>query len=141
MYKRIFGGTMALVLLALAACAGFGDRFNPVQVAAQTGNPELTAFALEGSYTIVQGVALTLVQNPATPESVKAVIRSVDRRANPILDKLRPLAVEVERLRREVAAGTTPEERLTTALTQLNQLITDVSPLITELTNAVKGGA
>jgi phage-related protein len=129
---------LAITLLALAgaltACAGH----NPVKPALDTGRPELIAFALEGSYTIMQSSALEIARNPGTPQAVKDTFADIADRANPILDQARPLAEEAAQLRKQIEAGANAQERLAIVLAELNGLITRVTPLINELVEAIK---
>lgn len=135
-----------LALLTAVALTGCPST-NPIKPAVDSGRPELVAYALEGSYTIVQGKALEVARDPAAPAGVVAAIQRIDARANPILDDLKPVAKEAERVRQEVAdcggapACDTKEARLAALLSQLNGFLTRVSPLITELVDAIKGGA
>jgi hypothetical protein len=125
--------TAALFAVALSACQGA----NPVKPALESGRPDVIAYAIEGSYTIVQGKALAIVQNPSTPQELKDAIASIDAKANPILDTMRPLAKEAEALRASIAAGGSGQERLATVLLDLDRLVNEVSPLVNELLAAI----
>lgn len=134
---------LLIAALTLMGCAGT----NPVKPAIDSGKPELIAYALEGSYTIVQGKALEVAKDPATPQEVRNVLADIDAKANPLLDSARPLATEAEAIRKEVetcggaSECDTKEAKLASLLTQLNGILTRVSPLINDLIAAIKGGA
>lgn len=138
-------GAAALATLALAmlliACQGT----NPVQPALESKRPDLIAYALESSYVIVQGKALEVVRQPGTPQSVKDAVARIDAKANPILDAMRPLAEEAAALKESLGEveGADEEERLRArlafVLNELDRLVTEVSPLISELVAAIKG--
>ena len=134
-FRYHYAAFAALLFVTLmTACTGS----NPVKPAIEAKRPDLVAYALEGSYTIVQGKALAVVQDPATPQAVKDAIAQIDAKANPILDKLRPLAEEAEALRQRIADGEqSAQARLTIVLNDLDRLVTEVSPLITDLVNAI----
>ena len=138
--KRLF--TALVLVIGLAGCAGT----NPVKPALESRRPELVAYALEGSYTIVQGKALEFASDPQTPAAAVQVIKTVDAKANPILDASKPLALEAKKLREDVATCSgdpvcaTKEDRLASLLKQLDGMIDEVAPLINSLLDALAGG-
>lgn len=138
---KIFSAVLATLLLAGCAAS------NPIKPAMESRRPELVAFALEGSYTIVQGKALEFAQDPGTPQSARDVIARVDAKANPILDATKPLALEAAAVRKEVATCggapecSTKEDKLVALMKQLDGLIDEVAPLINDLLAAITGGA
>lgn len=150
-YRRgiAFVGALAITCVAamgMSSCGTVGEQYNPVQVAAATGKPELVLLALEGSYTIVQGQALAYAQSPSASQEQKNCIAAVAEAADPVVDELRPAAAEVERLRAELLAAGGDEAKAAVVLANLNKAITDaygvaerVSPQVTALTNAAKG--
>jgi hypothetical protein len=135
-----FTAAVLALVFALAGCQAV-QSVDAVSPAVESGKPELIAYALEGSYTIVQSQAVKLAQEPDTPQAVRDVFIAVAERANPILDKARPLAVEAEGLRAKLASGESVETRLAAVLADLNRLLSEVSPLITDMVNAIKGTA
>lgn len=121
---------------------------NPVAPALESGKPEVIAFALEGSYTIVQGKAKDIAVDPATPQNIREVIDCVQLKVNPILDDIRPVAVEAEALRAKVVAAGEGAEgnaantaRLAAILKDLNTDVNKVAPLVTDLVAAIAGKA
>lgn len=142
--KRLFAAAFATLALSFTLGMSGCDKLktvDPVTPAVQSGNPEVIAFALEGSYTIVQSKAADVAEDANTPENVKKVIACVAEKANPIFDKARPLAVEAEDLRVKIKAGGSGAERLAIILKDLNKDVNDVAPLISDLVAAVSGKA
>lgn len=134
------------VMMAVTACGAFGERVNPVKAAVETGRPDLIAYALEGSYTIVQSNALAVARKPTTTPQAKDSIISIAERANPILDDVRPIAEEATKLTDQIEsvkeAGGDPVEqqtRLAALLSDINRMLTEVAPMITELIASITG--
>jgi hypothetical protein len=124
---------LPILMLALSACQTM-QQANPLAAA---HHPDTTALAFYGSYVIVQEAAADIKENPATPPEVGAALKSGDAVAYPVVKELRPMAEEVQRIADEVAAGTTPQEKLAIAIASLNDWITRAAPLILDFTNAV----
>lgn len=131
------GMVAALLMVGLVGC----PASNPVKPALESGKPEVIAFAIEGSYTIVQSKAADMAEDQATPENVRKVIKCVAERANPVLDELRPLAVEAEALRAQIAAGGSGVDRLAIIVRDLNADVNKVAPLVSDLVAAINGKA
>ena len=139
---------VCVALLTLAGCGAYGERANPVKPAIESGRPDLIAYAIEGSYTILQKQARVVAEDPTTPDKVKTAIAEVAAKANPILDKIKPLAREATALHDKVkaieAAGDNDAEaraRLAELMADLNRMLTEVSPMVTELVEAIAGTA
>lgn len=122
--------TVGLLLGLLAACA-----HSPVQTA-QT--PEQKSFALYGEFVVYEEVAARLMQAPEVPASVKEAIKAADGKAKPIADKLLDAALEVIQIQKQIAAGTSTQERLAIANTNLAQWYQEAEPKVSALVSAVK---
>lgn len=147
-----YGWALAVLsMIVITGCQTLKEA-NPVAPALQSGEPELIAFALEGSYTIVQGKALEVARAPTTPQSVRDAIADIDAKVNPVLDAAKPLATEAQQVRdkllaceqaatTDVAATCAPDrDKLAALLLELNALVTKVTPLINDMIAAIKGG-
>jgi hypothetical protein len=119
---------LLLLAIGLAACA-----VNPFRTAQTL---EQKADAMYGSFVIAQKQGVALVRDPSVPDSVKRAIAEADAAAKPIADDLYDSILEFATLKREVAAGVTPQERLQLAAGRLDALINALAPLIVR----IKGG-
>lgn len=140
-----------LAVIILLGCQTLKEA-NPVAPALQSGEPELIAFALEGSYTIVQAHALEFARAATTPQEARNAIAQIDARINPVLDAAKPLAIEAQALRdkllaceqtatTDVATTCSPDrEKLAALMLELDALVTKVAPMINEMLAAIKGG-
>jgi hypothetical protein len=119
------------VVLILPGCGS-----NPVQQAETT---EQKAYALYGTYVIFQEKAAELVQDTATPDSVKQALRDADKAAYPVAESLVEAVIEVESIRQQIASGLTSEERLTIAIQNLSTIYFTAAPKLLAVVAAVKG--
>jgi hypothetical protein len=130
---------MLAFLLALSIPAVLlvsGCQNAPVQ---QAESVEQKAYALYGTYVIFQEKAAELVQDSTTPEGMKQTLRDADRVAYPVAESLVDAVVEVESIRQQVAAGMTPEEKLTLAISNLSTIYFSAAPKLLAVVAAVKG--
>lgn len=121
----------ALAVLTASSCAS-----NPV---ASASRPETVALALYGSFVIVEEAAADLNDSPNVSATIKAQLKAADAKASPVAEKLRPLAADVQKARADVAAATTTAAKLTAAIAAAQAGIDDAAPLISALTDLVKG--
>jgi hypothetical protein len=99
--------------------------------------PEVVAFALYGSFVIVEEAAATIAENPATPPAVSAALIAADEAAVPYVRQLRPLAEQVEGLRAAVVSGQASVDELLAAVAELQRLLDQVAPLIRRFNDLV----
>lgn len=126
-----------LALAALAAALGLeGCAGNPLKEA-QTVQQK--AYAIYGTFVIIEEQGAHLVQDPAVPQGVKSAIRSADAAASPLFDTGLDLALQIESIRQDVAAGKTTEDKLLIASANLDRWITEAVPKLAALAAAVRG--
>lgn len=134
---------IGLTLLVTASCAGV----NPT---AEADTPEQHAYALYGEYAIVVrqvadmvcGPAMgadTCPGNPAIDPETKQRIAEIEARTTAVANALMKAALEVERIRAELAAGGSTEAMLSAANARLLTWINQLVPLLAELRAAIKG--
>lgn len=134
---------IGLALLVTASCAGV----NPT---AEADTPEQHAYALYGEYAIVVRQVADLVcgpamgtdtcpGNPAIDPETKQRIAEIEARTTAVANSLMKAALEVERIRAELAAGGSTEAALSAANARLLTWINQLVPLLVELRAAVKG--
>lgn len=125
---------------AMTNCA----RANPVVTAthATTENqPETIAFALHNSFVVVAERAATIAEDSTTPPAVKRVLVTSYKSAAPVARNLRAAAQRYVDVRASFTAGQSTAEQVATALTELQQLITEFAPKLNELSVTINGGA
>lgn len=123
---------MALCTLALiASCAT-----NPVSTATTV---DQKAYALYGEFVVFEEVGAQLVQAADTPVAAKSAIRRADSVAKPIMDNALRAELLVSQIRVQLAAGASTQDKLTAALTNLDSWVTQATPLVSSLVDAVKG--
>lgn len=134
---------LAIVLMAavsMAACNGCQN--NPdssVQSpTAAAESPEQHAYALYGQFVIAEEAGAKLAEHPSTPSSVKQAIATADAAAKPIADNLLAAARDVMVIRSQVRAGTNTEEKLTIAVANLDQWVSDLRPKLEDLIGAIQ---
>lgn len=135
MFRKV--GMMFASVLAALSMTGC-PAHTPVQVALDSGKPELVALAVAGSYAITQGVILSIAKDPTTSHDVQQKLIALDEKAYPTVKKLKPAAYLVEKIRADLAAGTTDQERLQIALNNLNDYLNAAAPLIKDVNDAVE---
>lgn len=118
--------SVLFTLLTLAACT----VVSPIQTARTV---EQRAYALYAEYTIAQGAAVRLVQDPAVPESVKKSLRQAEAVAYPVADQLAESAQLVTDIRETYVVGVTPEEKLNSAIVHLSDIYFAAKPQIQNL--------
>lgn len=139
--KRLFRFSFLLVLLAFTggmSCA----RNNPVASATKASpenKAETVAFALHNSYVVLAERAVAIAEDSTTPRTVAQALIAANEKASPAAKKLRQAALDYEKVRKAVAAGTTPIEKLGAALDQLNAVLLKTAPVLNEFANEVGG--
>lgn len=145
---------LPVMLLAgiLSLSAYTGCTSNPVKTANQAtadNKPETIAFAVFGGYVIAEELGADILKLPTTPQSVKDGLKASSIATAPAAESLRDAATTVRDLRRVVASGqtcgavTVPAGKrfcladMPTLLNNVNVLLTDTAPKITQFTEAV----
>ncbi len=123
---------LMLWLFALAGCQGA----NPIK-AAET--PEQRAYAAYGTFVIAQETAADLVEDASIPDGVRLRIIQAEERAKPVADSLLDAYMGFLIVKAEFDAGETTEQRLVTAANELDDWVTQLAPLISELLRNIRG--
>jgi hypothetical protein len=125
--------TIPLLILSsiIAGCAS-----NPLK---EAETAEQKAFAVYGTFVVAEETAAKLVLAPGVPANVKEALRRADREAKPAADALLAAAQEVILVRRELAAGTTTEQKLQIATTNLLMWYESARPKVQALVDVIKG--
>lgn len=121
-----------LALLTLAACA----TQLPIQVA-QT--PQQQAGALLVMYVPIVESAADIVERTTTPPEVRKAIQAAEAAADPLVNQLETLLEQVTTIEKQVAAGTTTEEKLTAAVNALLAQYNATAPAVASLAKATGG--
>lgn len=126
--------SLALVLLAtaLSACA----TINPISSAKTV---EQKVYATYGSFVVFEQQAAALMQSPDVPIEVKRAIQQADAIAKPAADQLFDATVALIKVKAELAAGTTTDEKVLIATNNLLRWYADAAPKIQALVGAVEG--
>jgi hypothetical protein len=110
-------GLLYVALLALMAlnqgCVSTPDPFEHADTV------QLKAYALERTYNVVLTWGVTLLADPAVPESVKQLVRDAETTTTPTVEALAAAAADYDLLRVQLAAGQTTDERLLIAAANL----------------------
>lgn len=129
---------LLLLLVALVALSGCATVGGPV-AAAET--VEQRAFALYGTFAVFEETAADIVEDEAVPVEIRRAIQSADSRAKPVVDSMLAAALEANRIRLQVAAGTNTTERLLIVVGQLEGWIARAGPLVDGLVASVRDGS
>jgi hypothetical protein len=152
--KRHSVGWLAPLITALAlslmgaSCSQVSDNSaNAISPACKEMKETLAvcAFANYGTFVVIQELAVAVARDTSLPDSARQRIIRAEAAAKPVADSLYASLREYERIRIEVQAGKSPEQKLLTAAANLNRWVTEAAPLIRALVSAVsdasKGGA
>ncbi len=88
-------GFSLLTLPFLPGCASIQE----VNAVAAADTVEQRAFALYGSFVVVEEQAAVLVRNKAIPKGIRKAIQAADAKAKPLADRVRSLAVQLNAAR------------------------------------------
>jgi hypothetical protein len=119
------------LLLVLAACQS--NPFTTAQNVEQEGD------ALYGSYVIAKEQGATILQNAAIPDTAKRPLAEAMVASKEPADALQDSLIEYSKVRAQIAAGTTPEERLVIVEREVGGWIDKARPLIDKLVEIVGG--
>jgi hypothetical protein len=123
---------VAVFAMLMAAC----ETSNPV---AEAETPEQKAFAIYGTYVVFSEQAAILSATKTIPASIRLGLVEAEEAAKPAADALKAAYDQAVGIAKEVALGTSTEERYVIAVGNLNRWITDAAPAITALKTAVQG--
>jgi hypothetical protein len=99
------------------------------------------AFATYGTFVVLQELAVKVAKDPGVGETARQSIVRAEAAAKPVADSLYSSLQEYERIRIEVQAGKSTEEKLLVAAANLNRWVTQAAPLIRGLVNAVSNAS
>lgn len=120
-------------LLALPLLTGCGS--NPQKSVQEL---DTRAYALYGTFVVFEEQAALIIKQPATPANVKAMIRSSDAAAKPVADALLVSVKEYLRIKEELDAGTTTNDKLVIATANLEKWVLAATPVIQQLVMSVR---
>lgn len=130
-------GALALIALlggALSACQS-------TNALAAANTRDQKAYAVYGTFVVIEEQAATLVTSPATPAALRAAIRSADAKAKPTADTLKKALVQYDAAFAAVKAGASSDTALGVAAANLDLWITQATTDVNTLVNIVKGNA
>lgn len=124
-----------LTLFGIAATQLPGCAGNPVGAARDL---EQRAYAVYGSFVIVEEQGAKVVMDPAVPQPVKAAIQTADAKAKPSADALLNALQQYTTASAEVKAGTSSADKLSIATANLQTWIGEASADVTAFSSAIK---
>lgn len=124
------------LLLFTAAILQACGTANPL---ARAETLEQRAFAAYGTFVVFEEQAAKLISSGELSNSAVRAIGRADAEAKPVADSLLEATLEVGQIREEFLAGGSGEERLVSAMNNLNDWLERALPLIDNLVGAVKG--
>jgi hypothetical protein len=101
---------------------------------------EQRAYAVYGTFVVIEERGAQLVGDPNTPAAVKVVIRLADSKAKPSADALLKATQDYLSIAAQVKAGGSTPAALATATANLTGWITTATADVNNLVSAVKGG-
>lgn len=123
------------VLLVLVALSAGCASINPITAAKTL---EQKVYATYGTFVVFETQAAELVKAPDVPAEVKALIKQADAAAKPAADAMFDAAVQLVKIKADLEAGQTTEERVLIATQNLNRWYLEAEPRILALITAVK---
>jgi hypothetical protein len=130
-----------LGLLAIVACA-----VGVLSAAGCAANPHKTAQTIEqqgdavyGELVIAKEQGAKILQDATVSDTVKRPIATLIVEAKPVTDGLQDTLVLYSKVKADVAAGASTEEKLAIVNRDLAGWISQAQPLITKLIQAVAG--
>jgi hypothetical protein len=121
--SRLGYALTALLVLFVAACAT-----DPV---VQAKDVELKAQALFAEYVIAEEAAVVIMRSPDVPDNIKAGIKQAHAQINPLVEALQEQRELIAFLR------INKPEDVAAALLALDQLITNLDPLVKGFSRSV----
>lgn len=131
--------TLSLSLMGASCGKVADDRANAISPACKdvATTLEVCAYANYGTFVVVEEFANSVAQDPALPDRMRQRIIRADEVAKPVADSLYGALREYTKIRAEVQAGKSTEEKLLIATANLNKWVTQAAPLIRGLVDAV----
>lgn len=111
---------------------------NPVSGAEDS---EQRAYAIYGTFVIVEEQAAKLVASPQIPNPVVSAIKIADSRAKPSADALVQAVRDYDDASHALKAGTGSADKLTIATANLQKWVTQAQTDVSALVTAVKQGS
>lgn len=133
---RLDWAVLLVFVLALSACEGCTNLKGPSEVAETS---EQQAYALYGQFVIAEEAAAGIVEDPGTPQEVRETIAQADAIAKDVADDLLAASRSVMRIRAEIAAGKSTEEKLNLAIINLDKWVAEAKPKIQALVSSLSG--
>lgn len=127
---------MAVLALAAMALVSASCATNPVATASTV---DQKTYAIYGEFVVFEEIGAQLVQASTTPAAAVSAIKAADKVAKPVMDSLLAAELLTSQIRVQLAAGTTTQDKLDTAMTQLSSWVSQATPLVNNLVTAVKG--
>lgn len=119
------------LILLLAACQH--NPFKTAQTVEQRGD------ALYGSYVIAKEQGATLLGNPSITDTAKRPLAEAMVASKEPADALQDSLIQYSTVKAQIAAGTTPQERLKIVESGVDGWIAKATPLINKLVEIVGG--
>jgi hypothetical protein len=120
---------LPLLLLMLAACTT-----NPFKTAE---TPEQNADALYGSYAIWAEQGAEFLKDPTVADEVKRPVAEAIVAAQGPTNSFQDALIQLSKVKAELAAGTTSQEKLLIAQQNVDRWFLEAKPLIDKLISAV----
>lgn len=132
--KWIKGVVCAGLLAVGAGCATTpSDVFKAADTDAQR------AYAVYGTFTVLEEQAAALVEDPAVKPEIKRAIAAADARAKPIVDAMLDTAKVYDDIKEDVQKGVKDKTLLYTVASSLSAWLKNAIPAVENLASAIKG--
>jgi hypothetical protein len=130
-HPLVVGLLVVLAVSTLSACTSLGVT------AAKTA--EQRAAALLGDFTIYQRASLLIAEDPTVLPEVRRAVADAAIKAKPVADQLDEALRQYRAVSGALAAGQTTDEKVAIAAANLNRWIVELTPLIRNLSDTIKG--
>ncbi len=124
----------AVGVASLGGCA----TANQINAIASAESVEQRAFALYGSFVVLEERAAELVQDRSIPKATRKRIQLADKVAKPLADRVRGLAVDLNAARLAYNTSLTGAEKVTAAVNALSAALAQLAPAVAELSASLK---
>src|SRR5688572_5375954 len=124
--------------LAVASLGGCATA-NQVNAVVSAESTEQRAFALYGSFTVLEERAAEMITDKRIPKSVRLAIQRADKVAKPLADQVRGLAVELNAARLAFNTAQGSAEKVAAASTALASALVRFQPAFAAMASAVNG--
>lgn len=127
-----------IVLLELSVCQAIGCASNPVAAAQDS---EQRAYALYGTFVIVEEQAAKLISSPQVPNQIVSAIKLADSRAKPSADALVQAVRDYDDASHQLKAGSGSADKVNIASANLLKWVSQAQTDVSALVAAVKQGS